>query len=175
MLQKQLKYGFVAQAGYVGTRQVHQQYEINVNNGQVLGAGTAGEPLNQLFGRTATTNFFEPWGHSHYDALQATLSRRFKGGYQIAANYSFSKSITLCCADKDDSGPAISIPGLPTTEPVCRSIRPDAGIHLFRNRGTAVWPRQKQAEPRWFYHGARFRLAAQRVTKLLHRAAGRSR
>ena len=40
MLQKQLKYGFVAQAGYVGTRQVHQQYEININNGNVLGAGT---------------------------------------------------------------------------------------------------------------------------------------
>ena len=36
-----------------------------------------GEPLNGLFGRTATTNYFEPFGHSHYDALQATLNRLF--------------------------------------------------------------------------------------------------
>ncbi len=110
MLQKQLKYGLVAQAGYVGTRQVHQQYEININNGNVLGAGTAGEALNKAFGRTATTNFFEPFGHAHYDALQATLNRRFQGGYQLAASYSWSKAINLCCADSEDAGPQIQIP-----------------------------------------------------------------
>jgi hypothetical protein len=137
MLQKQLKYGFVAQAGYVGTRQVHQQYEININNGNVLGAGTAGELLNQEFGRTATTNYFEPWGHSHYDALQATLTRRFTGGYQIAANYSFSKSMTLCCADKDDSGPSISIPGYQLLN---RSVAPFDRTQVFTFSGIAELP-----------------------------------
>lgn len=137
MLQKELKHGFVAQAGYVGTRQVHQQYEININNGNVLGAGTAGEPLNQAFGRTATTNFFEPWGHSHYDALQATLSRRFHGGYQIAANYSFSKSITYCCADKDDSGPSIGIPGY---QKLNRSVAPFDRTQVFTFSGIAELP-----------------------------------
>jgi hypothetical protein len=111
MLQKEFKYGFVAQAGYVGTRQIHQQFEINVNNGDVPGAGNAGEPLNQLFGRTATTNFFEPYGHSAYNALQATLNRRFKGGYQISASYSFSKSMGFCCSDTEDANPQIPIPG----------------------------------------------------------------
>jgi hypothetical protein len=137
MLQKELKHGFVAQAGYVGTRQVHQQYEINVNNGNVLGAGNAGELLNQEFGRTATTNFFEPWGHSHYDALQATLSRRFRGGYQIAANHSFSKSITLCCADKDDSGPSIAIPGY---QKLNRSVAPFDRTQVFTFSGIAELP-----------------------------------
>jgi len=137
MLQKQLKYGFVAQAGYVGTRQVHQQYEININNGNVLGAGTAGELLNQEFGRTATTNFFEPWGHSHYDAFQATLTRRFSGGYQIGANYSFSKSITLCCADKDDAGPSISIPGYQLLN---RSVAPFDRTQVFTFSGIAELP-----------------------------------
>jgi hypothetical protein len=137
MLQKELKHGFVAQAGYVGTRQVHQQYEINVNNGNVLGAGTAGELLNQEFGRTATTNFFEPWGHSHYDAFQATLSRRFRGGYQIAANYSFSKSITYCCADKDDSGPSIAIPGYQNLN---RSVAPFDRTQVFTFSGIAELP-----------------------------------
>jgi hypothetical protein len=137
MVQKELKHGFVAQAGYVGTRQVHQQYEININNGNVLGAGTAGEALNQEFGRTATTNFFEPWGHSHYDALQATLSRRFHGGYQIAANYSFSKSITFCCADKDDSGPSIAIPGY---QKLNRSVAPFDRTQVFTFSGIAELP-----------------------------------
>jgi hypothetical protein len=111
MLQKQLRYGFVVEAGYVATRAVHQQYEININAGMIPGQGNAGEPLNQAFGRTSTTNFFEPYGHAHYDALQATVNRRFRGGYQIMARYSFSKSISLCCADSEDAGPSIPIPG----------------------------------------------------------------
>jgi hypothetical protein len=136
-LQKQLHYGFVAQAGYVGTRQVHQQYEINVNNGNVLGAGTAGEFLNQQFGRTATTNFFEPWGHSHYDAFQATLTRSFRGGYQFAASYSFSKNITLCCADKEDAGPSIAIPGY---QQLNRSVAPFDRTQVFTASGVAELP-----------------------------------
>jgi hypothetical protein len=110
MLQKELKGGFMVQAGYVGTRQVHGQAEINVNAGQVPGAGTAGQPLDQLFGRTATTNFFEPFNHSHYDALQASMLRRFAGGYQIQASYSWSKAEGVCCNDTEDGNPSIVIP-----------------------------------------------------------------
>lgn len=109
MLQKEFKHGFVAQVGYAATRQVHMDYEININAGQVIGAGTAGEPLNQRFGRTSTTNFFEPMGHSDYDALQATLNHRFRGGYQIAGSYGFSKGIMLCCTDTEDSGPEVQM------------------------------------------------------------------
>jgi hypothetical protein len=137
MLQKQLKYGFVAQAGYVGTRQVHQQYEININNGNVLGAGTAGEALNREFGRTATTNFFEPFGHAHYDALQATLVRRFKGGYQVSANYSWSKAISLCCADSEDAGPQIPIPG---DQLLNRAVNPYDRKQIFAFTGIAEVP-----------------------------------
>jgi len=148
MLQKQLKYGFVAQAGYVATRQVHQQFEININNGNILGAGTAGQALNQKFGRTATTNFFEPWGHSHYDALQATLTRRFRGGYQLGANYSFSKSITMCCNDKDDGGPSIAIPGY---DRLNRSVAPFDRTQVFTLSGVAELPFGRGK--RWANHG----------------------
>ena len=137
MVQKQFKYGFVGQVGYAGTRQVHQQYEINVNNGNVLGAGTAGQLLNQEFGRTATTNFFEPWGHSHYDSLQATFNRRFRGGYQIGASYSFSKAIMLCCADKEDAGPSIAIPG---DEFLNRAVAPFDRKQVFTFSGIAELP-----------------------------------
>jgi hypothetical protein len=148
MLQKQLKYGFVAQAGYAGTRQVHQQYEININNGNVLGAGTSGELLNREFGRTATTNFFEPWGHAHYDALQATLGRRFRGGYQIGASYSFSKSIMLCCADKEDAGPSIAIPGY---QKLNRAVAPFDRTQVFTLSGSAELPFGRGR--RWLDHG----------------------
>ncbi|HKE27555.1 MAG TPA: TonB-dependent receptor [Bryobacteraceae bacterium] len=147
MLQKQLKYGFVAQLGYVGTRQVHQQYEINVNNGNIPGAGTAGELLNQEFGRTSTTNFFEPYGHAHYDAFEATLNRRFRGGYQIGASYSFSKAIMLCCADKEDAGPSIAIPGY---DRLNRAVAPYDRTQVFTFSGIAELPfgRAKQ----WLNH-----------------------
>jgi hypothetical protein len=137
MLQKQLKWGFVAQAGYVATRQVHQQYEIDINNGNVLGAGQAGEALNQLFGRTASTKFFEPFAHSHYDALQATLSRRFAGGYQIQANYSWSKAISLCCADSEDASPQISIPAYIALN---RAVEPFDRTQVFTFSGIAELP-----------------------------------
>jgi Carboxypeptidase regulatory-like domain/TonB dependent receptor len=137
MVQKQLKYGFVAEAGYVATRAVHQQYEINVNAGQTPGAGNAGEPLNQKFGRTSTTNFFEPYGHAHYDALQATLNRRFRGGYQIMARYSYSKSISQCCADSEDSGPSIPIPGY---DRLNRAVNPYDRTQIFSFSGIAELP-----------------------------------
>jgi hypothetical protein len=137
MVQQQLKYGFVAQAGYVGTRQVHQQQEININATAAPGTGTAGEPLDQAFGRTSTTNFFEPYGHSTYDALQATLTRRFRAGYQIAAAYSFSKSIMLCCNDTEDGGPEIPIPGY---QRLNRSLMPYDRTQVFTFSGLAELP-----------------------------------
>jgi hypothetical protein len=137
MLQKQLKWGFVAQAGYAGTRQVHQQYELNINAGQILGAGQAGQPLNQLFGRTATTNFFTPLGHGHYDSLQSTLERRFAGGYQIQANYTWSKAMNLCCADKEDAGPQIAIPAYMNLN---RAVLPYDRTQVFTFSGIAELP-----------------------------------
>jgi hypothetical protein len=136
-LQKELGHGFVAQLGYVGNRQVHQQYEINVNAGQVLGAGNAGEPLDQQFGRTAITNYFEPFGHSHYDALQATLNRRFANGVLMQASYTWAKAIGLCCADSEDAGPQIAIPAY---EALNRSVEPFDRTQVFAMSGTVELP-----------------------------------
>ena len=52
-LQKELKWGWVAQAGYVATRTIHNAGLADLNAGMILGAGTAGQPLFQKFGRTA--------------------------------------------------------------------------------------------------------------------------
>ncbi|MEJ7605862.1 MAG: TonB-dependent receptor [Bryobacteraceae bacterium] len=95
-IQKQLGYGFTGQAGYVATRQVRQMGFLDLNAGQVIGAGQAGRPLLQRFGRTATTTLVStPLGTGQYNALQTTLERRFSRGFQAGANYTWSKSIGI--------------------------------------------------------------------------------
>jgi len=65
---------------------------ININAATVAGKGTASEPLNILFGRTASTSY--PWYQSaYYDALQVKLNRRFVNGFKMDTSYAFGKSI----------------------------------------------------------------------------------
>jgi hypothetical protein len=65
---------------------------ININAATTAGTGTASEPENILFGRTATTSYFWYLG-SHYSAFQLKLNRRFSNGFQMNTSYSFGKSI----------------------------------------------------------------------------------
>lgn len=104
-VQKQLRYGFSGQIGYVATRQVRQLGYLDINAGQVIGAGQAGRPLVQKFGRAATTTFLSPFGTGQYNSLQANLERRFSQGLQLAANYTWGKAIGI--ADNSDSSPSV--------------------------------------------------------------------
>jgi len=105
-VQKNLKGGFTAQAGYIATRQIRQFGFFDLNAGQVLGGGQSGRPLVRRFGRTATTTqYYYPVGSSQYNALQATLERRFSNGLQIGANYTWSKSIGI--TDGSEQTPSI--------------------------------------------------------------------
>ena len=93
-IQSKLKFGFTGQGAYVGTRQVHQFGFLDLNAGQVIGAGQAGETLFQKFGRTAQTiEVQHPYGNSQYNALQTTLRRRFSHGLQLDVAYTWSKAI----------------------------------------------------------------------------------
>jgi hypothetical protein len=94
-VQKEFPHGFVAQAGYVGTLVIRQFSLIDLNAGQVLGAGVAGEPLYALFKRTATTPEYTPLGSQNYNALQMTLKRRFAHGLELGAAYSWAKAIGI--------------------------------------------------------------------------------
>jgi hypothetical protein len=92
-LQKNLMYGFTAQAGYVATRQVRQFGFLDLNAGQVIGAGDSGRPLLQRFGRTATTiQYYYPIGTGQYNGLQTTLERRFSRTLALAIHYTWSKA-----------------------------------------------------------------------------------
>jgi hypothetical protein len=93
-VQRELKFGFVGQAAYVGTRGIRQQAYQELNWAEP-GAGTAGRALNRRFGRTANTTLVTPFGTANYNALQAQLTRRFANGFQAQVSYTFSKAIAF--------------------------------------------------------------------------------
>ncbi|MEK7753364.1 MAG: TonB-dependent receptor, partial [Acidobacteriota bacterium] len=92
-LQKELRYGFTAQAGYVATRSVDTMGPLDLNAGQIPGAGNAGRSLYAKFGRTTTSQMIMPIATNMYDSLQTKLERRFAQGLQIGASYTWSKAI----------------------------------------------------------------------------------
>ena len=101
-IQKQLKWGFVGQGGYVATRSTKAMGYRDLNAGQTINTGNAGRPLNR-FGRNAATTIIESFGNTIYDSFQGTLERRFAQGMQLNMAYTFSKSIGF--HDNNDSGP----------------------------------------------------------------------
>ena len=89
--QRELGWGFVGEAAYVGTRQI-DQLGFRELNWSPIGGGQAGRQLNQQFGRTGQTRLIAPVGDSQYDALQTRLDRRFANGFQFGVSYTLSKS-----------------------------------------------------------------------------------
>ena len=147
-VQKQLWGGFTAQAAYVGTRQVKINQRLDLNAGQVPGAGLAGQPFFVRFGRTALTELLTPVGHNVYDALQTTLQRRFANGFQLNVAYTFSKAIGLCCDDLSEGPPAIQIPRFMR---LARGLLPSDRTHVFSSTVVAQLPFGR--DRRWLRSG----------------------
>jgi hypothetical protein len=97
-LQRSLPGSLSLELAYVGNHAIGLS-NTNVNSGMIninaatrANTGTASEPLNIQFGRTANTNY--PWFEgSHYHALQLKLNRRFSNGFLMNTSYAFGKSI----------------------------------------------------------------------------------
>src|SRR5262245_9261771 len=99
-IQRDIGWGFTAQAGYVGSRAIRQTANVNINAGEV-GLGNAGRALAR-FGRIANINSLMPFGTTTYNSLQTQVTRRLNPGSQIGLSYTFSKAIGF--ADNSDSG-----------------------------------------------------------------------
>jgi len=96
-MQKELRYGLTAQAGYVASRTVRSMTQdagssINLNAGQFIGAGQNGQPFFVTEGRTSNVSLYTPRGTIAYNALQSSLTRRFAQGLQIGFNWTWSKA-----------------------------------------------------------------------------------
>lgn len=108
-IQKELKWGFVAEVGYVGTRQINQLGYRELNY-PTVGGGNPSRVLNRRFGRTAQTLLITPVGDSSYDSMQASIERRFSSGFNLNANYTFSKAIGISPNGNSDDELRIRIP-----------------------------------------------------------------
>jgi hypothetical protein len=109
--EKELLWGLVGEAAYVGTRQV-DQLGIREQNWAPIGGGSNGRQLVQRFGRTAPTLLIAPLGNAHYNALQTKLSRRFRNGFSFNVNYTLSRAIGIAGAPNSDNQPRVRIPDL---------------------------------------------------------------
>lgn len=145
-LQKQLAYGFSAQAGYVATRSTDKWGYLNYNAGQIPGLGVAGQPLYQTFKKTAAVTVVTPMGTGQYNALQATLERRFAQGLQLAANYTWSK--TIGPNDNDDNAPSVNALSYFDLN---RTLRSFDRTHTLQLTGTWELPMGKGK--RWVHTG----------------------
>ncbi len=92
--QQELPWRFTGQIGYVATRSIRQLGLVDINAGQVIGAGDEGKPLQAEFGRTASTVLLQPVGTGKYDSLQVQLQRRFTAGLSLSASYTWGKAIS---------------------------------------------------------------------------------
>jgi hypothetical protein len=99
-IQRDIGWGFTAQAAYVGSRAIRQTANVNINAGEP-GRGNAGRALAK-YGRIANINSLMPFNTSTYNSLQMQLNRRFIDGAQLGVTYTFSKAMGY--ADNSDSG-----------------------------------------------------------------------
>ena len=100
-VQRELPWKFTGQVGYVATRTTRQLGFLDINAGQVIGAGQQGRPLVNRFGRTAATVLLQPVGSGRYDSMQAQLQRRFGDGLSLSVNYTLSRAKS---ANENSSG-----------------------------------------------------------------------
>ena len=97
LVERELPWSFTTQVGYIGTRAVGQMGFININ-ASAPGTGNAGRPLFIAFQNPNDINEIIPYGTTTYDALQATLTRRWRGSV-FGTVYTWSK--TMNYADND--------------------------------------------------------------------------
>jgi hypothetical protein len=128
-VQRELAKDLVFQAGYVANRTVRQTNFVDLNAGQVPGAGNNGRPFYPTFGRTVGTTLVDSLAHTKYDALQTSLSRRYTAGLTLNVAYTFSKAIGICCNVDNAGGPAI--PAL-AYQKLNRALSPFDRTHNFQ-------------------------------------------
>jgi hypothetical protein len=100
IVERKLPGETVVSVGYVGTRSVRDFSFLNINEGQIPGAGLDGQLLYQRFGRTASTRVYDGMLGSSYNSLQVSLNRRITGGLLLKGAYTYSHAIDM--ADYSD-------------------------------------------------------------------------
>jgi hypothetical protein len=123
-VQYQLSPGLSTTIGYVGNHTLHgQQYSVPTNTPSAipLQAPNSGTPTTAAvqarrpFPQWGQINAGFTFGAAHYDALQATLEKRFGKGWYALVSYSHAK----CLDNGSTEGAPIALQYLPYNYGVC--------------------------------------------------------
>ena len=107
-VERALPANFTFEAAYVGNHAVGVLTRRDINAGLIPGAGVAGQPLYQLFGRKAQTILWMRTD-THYNGMQVKLDRRFSNGFLLTTAYTFGKAINYA-----DNNGTLVIPAIPS-------------------------------------------------------------
>jgi hypothetical protein len=100
-LQQSLPKQFTFQLAYVANHGVHIGSAQNINLPPALGLGTAGEPEDIAYGRSAATNVYFLGYSSNYQSLQVQLNRRFANSLGMITSFTWGKGLGY---QTDDDG-----------------------------------------------------------------------
>ncbi|HWC97782.1 MAG TPA: TonB-dependent receptor [Candidatus Sulfopaludibacter sp.] len=101
-VQRQLPANFNIDVAYVGSHGVDTPAQNNLNAGQIIGAGSAGEPYFVKYGQTAAVTLFFQGFSSTYHSLQVKLDRNFRGGFRMTTAFTWQKAMDF--ESGDDGG-----------------------------------------------------------------------
>jgi hypothetical protein len=122
-LERELGARGSARMDYVGTRAVHEPYQVELNGYQTVCAGcfapfAYGQPLDARFG---SVNEFQTGAGSHYAGLQTSATEQF-AGLTVRGNYTFSH-----CIDEVSNGGLLPFSTLGIIAPLPGSLRAEYG------------------------------------------------
>jgi len=96
-IQREFTRSLLATVSYVGTRSTHIPYSRDINPATYIPGASTVANLNSrrpMYPDFARFSLAESVVNADYNALQATLDRRFSGGLTVLLGYTFSKTLT---------------------------------------------------------------------------------
>jgi hypothetical protein len=108
---------------YVGTRAVHEPYQVELNGYQTVCNGcfapfAYNQPVDQRFG---SVNEFRTDASSHYSGLQTSVTKQF-GSLTLRGNYTYSH-----CLDEVSNGGLLAFSSLGILSPLPGDLRKEYG------------------------------------------------
>jgi outer membrane receptor protein involved in Fe transport len=92
-VQQQLPANFNIDVAYVGSHGVDTPAQNNLNAGQIIGAGSAGQPYFVKYGQTAAVTLYFQGFSSSYNSLQVKLDRAFRAGFRMTTAFTWQKAM----------------------------------------------------------------------------------
>jgi hypothetical protein len=98
-VQRELPWKFVIDVAYVGSHGVDTPASPNLNAGQIINAGSAGQPFLAKYGTTAAISQFFQGFSSTYNSLQVKFDRRFTSGLIMTTAFTWQKAMDFQSGD----------------------------------------------------------------------------